>query len=121
MPVVTVVPEGVRADAGPGESLVDALRRAGWRSPYKCRRGGCGACRARLVAGDVAYGHPVAAGVLDPADRARGLCLPCRAVPTTDVVIELGAPLRAVLATTALPLSGSAVPARPGRPQQEGA
>src|SRR4051812_45520421 len=102
MSMVTVVPHDVRVHARPDESVVDALRRAGWRSPYKCRRGGCGVCKARLVGGRVRYPHPLAESVLDGVEQASGLCLPCRAVPVTDVVIDLGAePLRAVLASTA--------------------
>jgi CDP-4-dehydro-6-deoxyglucose reductase len=47
----------------------------------------------------VRYSLPVADSVLDAAERAAGLCLPCRAVPVTDVVLDLGAaPLRTVLA-----------------------
>ncbi|MCS7475541.1 2Fe-2S iron-sulfur cluster-binding protein [Umezawaea endophytica] len=100
MPEVTVLPHDVRVDARTDETVVDALRRAGWRSPYRCRRGGCGACKGRLVEGRVRYSLPVADSVLDDAERAAGLCLPCRAVPVTDVVLDLGAaPLRAVLAT----------------------
>lgn len=114
MSTVTVLPAGVGVTTASGESIVDALRRAGWRSPYRCRRGGCGACKARLVSGGVAYAGPVADSVLSPDDRAAGLCLPCRAVPTGDVVIEVDAPLRAVLATV-----GSAGP-RPAPPEQEG-
>ncbi|WP_229904876.1 2Fe-2S iron-sulfur cluster-binding protein [Lentzea cavernae] len=98
MTVIHVVPQGVQVRARPDESVVDALRRNGWRSPYKCRRGGCGACRAHLVEGHVRYPVPVAESVLDEAARKAGQCLPCRAVPTTDVVIDFGArPLRAVL------------------------
>ena len=98
--VVTVVPQGVQVRAHAGESVVDTLRRNGWRSPYKCRRGGCGTCRARLVEGRVGYPRPVAESVLGAPERAAGLCLPCRAVPLTDVVVDIGdQPLRAVLAS----------------------
>ncbi|MFD9701619.1 2Fe-2S iron-sulfur cluster-binding protein [Lentzea sp. NPDC059081] len=100
MPVITVLPHGVQVSARTEESVVDALRRNGWRSPYKCRRGGCGACRARLVEGTVRYSAPVAASVLDDSAREDGQCLPCRALPETDLVIDIGAhPLRAVLAS----------------------
>lgn len=106
MPVVTAVPQHVQVPAEAGESVVDALRRHGWRSPYRCRRGGCGACRARLLSGHVRYPQPVADTVLTAADQASGLCLPCRAVPVTDVVLDLGPrPLRAVLASTPDPRS----------------
>ncbi len=107
MPRVTVVPHDVRVQARPGESVVDALRRAGWRSRYRCRRGGCGVCKVPLVEGRLDYPQPVAESVLAAAERDSGLCLPCRAVPVTDVVVDLGAePLRAVLASTALPRTG---------------
>jgi CDP-4-dehydro-6-deoxyglucose reductase len=93
-----------RVEAAGDDTVLDALRRAGWRSPYKCRRGGCGVCKARLLRGELRYARPVAETVLSPDERAHGMCLPCRAIPTTDVVIELdGAPLRAVLATVTSP------------------
>ncbi|MDX8140823.1 2Fe-2S iron-sulfur cluster-binding protein [Lentzea sp. BCCO 10_0061] len=104
MPVVTVVPQDVQVRTRAGESVVDALRRHGWRSPYRCRRGGCGACRARLLSGRIRYPLPVAESVLTPAEQAAGQCLPCRAVPVTDVVLDIGAhPLRAVLASAPTP------------------
>jgi ferredoxin len=100
MPNVTVLPSGVRVRTSPGETVVDGLRRAGWRTPYKCRRGGCGVCKAHLVQGAVHYALPVAGSVLSDAELAGGLCLPCRAIPATDVVIDVGGqPLRAVLAS----------------------
>jgi ferredoxin len=98
MAMVTVVPQDVRVWSRGDETVVDALRRGGWRSPYKCRRGGCGVCKVRLVEGRVRYPQPVAASVLGDEERASGLCLPCRAVPVTDVVLDVGpTPLRAVL------------------------
>ncbi|GGM92874.1 hypothetical protein GCM10011609_32930 [Lentzea pudingi] len=102
MKAVRVVPHDIEVWARPGESVVDALRRYGWRSPYKCRRGGCGACRAQLRAGELLYPRAVADSVLSATEQAAGACLPCRAVPLTDVVIDLGSqPLRAVLASSA--------------------
>ena len=44
--------------------------------------------KLEVVSGDTFDLLPVAATVLSDADRARGLCLPCRAVPTTDVVVR---------------------------------
>ncbi|MBC2637878.1 MULTISPECIES: 2Fe-2S iron-sulfur cluster-binding protein [unclassified Rhodococcus (in: high G+C Gram-positive bacteria)] len=89
---VTVLPDGIRIRVRSDESIVDALRRQGYRSRYKCRRGGCGACRATLVDGDVDYHTPVSASVVNGPDRKPGeqKCLPCRAVPQSDVTIELG-------------------------------
>jgi ferredoxin len=88
MPLITVAPTGPTVGARPGETIVEGLRRAGWRSRYRCRRGGCGICKCRVLAGTVTYPGPVAGSALSAADRAAGLCLPCQAVPLGDVVIE---------------------------------
>ena len=101
MPRVTVQPHGISVDVLPTESVVDGLRRSGIRTPYKCRSGGCGACRCLVLGGAVRYERPIATSVLSDADREAGYCLPCRAHVESDVVLDLGqARLRAVLATT---------------------
>ncbi|MEN0134971.1 MAG: 2Fe-2S iron-sulfur cluster-binding protein [Rhodococcus sp. (in: high G+C Gram-positive bacteria)] len=89
---VTLLPNGIRIGVRADETIVDALRRQGYRSRYKCRRGGCGACRAALVDGTVAYRTPVSESVVDGPDRVPGQqkCLPCRAIPQSDVTVELG-------------------------------
>lgn len=103
---ITLQPAGVRVPAEGKECIVDALRRAGIRSPYKCRRGGCGVCKGRLLHGTVTYPAAVAESVLSRAEQDNGYCLPCRAVPTSDVVLEVRpGPVRALLATTSPPLA----------------
>ena len=89
MPVVTVLPEGERVLAKPGETILECLYAAGYSYRIGCRRGGCGICKVDLRGGDVDYSHVVAAEVLSDEERAEGTCLTCRAVPTTDVTIEL--------------------------------
>ncbi|MEN0139395.1 MAG: 2Fe-2S iron-sulfur cluster-binding protein [Rhodococcus sp. (in: high G+C Gram-positive bacteria)] len=89
---VTIRPDGVAIVVRERETIVDALRRQGLRTRYKCRRGGCGACRATLVEGRVGYHTPVSDTVVNgptPQPDTRS-CLPCRATPLTDVIIELG-------------------------------
>jgi len=93
---VTLSPVNISILAQPGETVVDALRRQGYRSRYKCRRGGCGVCRATLLEGEVSYPAGVSEQVLfgnEPTidhNACPRACLPCRAVPETDVHIELG-------------------------------
>ena len=93
---VTLSPGNITIFARPGETVVDALRRQGYRSRYKCRRGGCGVCRATLLAGEITYPAGVCEQVLSgnsqPTDHSAcpRPCLPCRAIPETDVHIELG-------------------------------
>jgi len=86
---VRILPADVQLTVLPGESVVDAVRRHGYRTRYSCRRGGCGTCKADLVEGEVRYRLPVAGSVLSDAERAAGKCLPCRAEPVGDIVIRL--------------------------------
>ncbi|MEU9064698.1 2Fe-2S iron-sulfur cluster-binding protein [Streptomyces sp. NPDC048430] len=87
---VRLLPADVRLSVRPGESVVDAVRRQGYRTRYRCRRGGCGVCKADLVSGEVIYPDAVADSVLSAAEYAAGKCLPCRAHPVGEVVIRLG-------------------------------
>jgi ferredoxin len=100
MTEVTILPDGVRITARPNENLLVALSRAGLQYRIGCRRGGCGVCKIHLVAGEVSYERPVADNVLSEDEKAEGICLSCRAVPLTNVVIELqdGDRLRRVFA-----------------------
>jgi NAD(P)H-flavin reductase/ferredoxin len=78
-----------------GETLLDAGLRAQVPLPFECRSGGCGVCRATVLAGEVDPGayQPSA---LPAAARARGEVLLCCARALSDVEIELepGAALR---------------------------
>jgi ferredoxin len=96
---VTILPDGVEVTAADDETLLRALARAGLRYRVGCKRGGCGICKVQLVLGEVAYERPIAPQVLSDDERVEGICLSCRAVPLTNVVIELqeGDRLRRVL------------------------
>jgi ferredoxin len=99
MVYVTVRPDGERIPAADGETVLAALGRAGLRYRIGCRRGGCGICKLQLIAGEVRYEKPVAESVLSDDEKVAGICLSCRAVPITNVLIELqeGDRLRRVL------------------------
>ncbi len=65
----------------PGETLLHAGLRAGLDLPYECASGGCGSCRAVLVAGSVTSSWPDATGLTE-RDRRRGnRVLMCQSVP----------------------------------------
>ena len=70
-----------------GHTLLSAALEAGIPYPHSCTSGRCGACKSRLVDGEVTLGKhsPFA---LTEQERAEGLILACRAVPTTDVTVE---------------------------------
>lgn len=89
MPIVTLQPGGHRVPVEDGVTVLDGLYRAGYALTVGCRRGGCGICKADLRAGTVSYRKAVAETVLSESERAAGACLTCRAVPESDVTIEL--------------------------------
>lgn len=96
---VTILPDGVHVTAAEDETLLRALAKAGLRYRVGCKRGGCGICKVQLKLGEVSYERPIAESVLSDDERVEGICLSCRAVPITNIVIELqeGDRLRKVL------------------------
>lgn len=84
-----------------GETLLDAGLRAKLALPFECRSGGCGVCRATVLAGEVDPGDYQKSALSDEA-RARGEVLLCCACARSDVEIELEA--GAALREGALPL-----------------
>jgi ferredoxin len=96
---ITILPDGEQVAARPEETLLAALSRAGLGYRIGCRRGGCGVCKLHLLLGEVCYERAIADSVLSDEERIEGICLSCRAVPITNVVIELqeGDKLRRVL------------------------
>ena len=89
MTTLTVDPEGVVVALRPGETVLEGLYRHGYAYRIGCRRGGCAVCKVDIVSGEVDYSRTIAATVLSAEERDAGVCLTCRAVPRTDLVITL--------------------------------
>lgn len=89
MTTLTVDPEGVVVALRPGETVLECLYRHGYAYRIGCRRGGCAVCKVDIVSGEVDYSHTIAAKVLSEEERDAGVCLTCRAVPRSDLVIAL--------------------------------
>jgi ferredoxin len=70
-----------------GETVLEALERAGLNPPARCRTGECGWCRSRLIEGRI--DEEVLSGGLRQADRKFGYFHPCRAYPLTDLKIAV--------------------------------
>lgn len=73
----------------PGETMLDALKRTGNAIRVGCRRGGCAICKVEVIEGTWDYTRPIADKVLTDEEKAKGTCLTCRAVPTSDMVVSL--------------------------------
>jgi len=74
-------------ETGADETVLDAALRAGLDLPHRCMGGNCGACRARLLEGEVAHpnGRPPALSALESAD---GLVLLCQVRARSDLILE---------------------------------
>ncbi|KML47108.1 3-ketosteroid-9-alpha-hydroxylase [Burkholderia cepacia] len=70
-------------DSAPGETLLDAMLRAGVPAPNSCRMGQCGACMCRIERGEVALDSN---HVLDEDEMAAGWTLACCARPASDAL-----------------------------------
>lgn len=70
----------------PGDTILEALRRAGLRAPFNCQQGNCGTCIARVTEGTAAMR---ANNALDDDEVEEGWVLTCQAVPTSrEVVVD---------------------------------
>lgn len=69
-----------------GETILAAALNAGVPYPHGCQSGNCGACKSRLVSGEIEM-SPYSEFALTEEERAAGLVLACRAVPWSDAEI----------------------------------
>jgi CDP-4-dehydro-6-deoxyglucose reductase len=73
--------------AAPNQTLLDAALNSSLNLPHSCKGGNCGACRARLLRGEIHYPNGPPLGLSD-AETAEGLILLCQASARTDLKIE---------------------------------
>jgi NAD(P)H-flavin reductase/ferredoxin len=101
---VTVSFSGLDAviDCAPGESILYAGLRAGLRLPYECASGGCGSCRAQLLAGSVHSRWDDATGLTERDLRRGDRILMCQSIPVGPC--ELRVPLSDVAPSRREPL-----------------
>lgn len=86
---ITILPTNTVIPVNPGETILGAMVRSGFLMRVGCKRGGCGICKVVVVSGETRDEKKIAANVLTDADRAVGVTLSCRAVPLTNLVVEL--------------------------------
>jgi CDP-4-dehydro-6-deoxyglucose reductase len=84
---VSVANGGRSFSAAPGQTLLDAALDAGLNLPHSCKGGSCGACRARLLAGEIVYPNGKPLGLSD-AEAAEGMILLCQVHARGDVSVE---------------------------------
>ncbi len=83
---VKLSPSGHSFEVEEGETILDAAIRQDIGLPYGCRNGFCGACIATQLSGEIEYPDGEPDKLLDASDDA---CLPCQAVPASDVELKV--------------------------------
>jgi CDP-4-dehydro-6-deoxyglucose reductase, E3 len=85
--LITLSNTGGSFEAEASRPLLDAARRAGLNLPHSCKGGNCGACKARLLRGEIHYPHGTPLG-LSAAETAEGMILLCQARALSDCTLE---------------------------------
>lgn len=85
---VQIEPSGHAFEVEPNESVLDAALRHGLTLPYGCRSGYCGACKSKVISGQIDYGEDEPAALTDQ-EQIVGMVLPCIAKPASDLVLEI--------------------------------
>lgn len=84
---ISVEPFGVDVTASDGDTILGAVLRSGRYLRYGCKYGGCGTCRAMLVAGEVHDSGSTFA--LPNSAREQGWVLTCSSTPLGDCEIDV--------------------------------
>jgi len=84
---VTLAKSGKAFQVESGETILDAALREGLALPYGCRGGACGACKGKLVSGEVSYDNEVR-GLTDE-EQADSMVLTCVAKPKGDLLLDI--------------------------------
>jgi CDP-4-dehydro-6-deoxyglucose reductase, E3 len=84
---ITARPSNRAFTAEADESILQAAQRNGLHLPYGCKAGNCGACKGKILAGEVDYGK-YEIWVLPSFEKAQGKALFCQAKPLSDIEIE---------------------------------
>jgi CDP-4-dehydro-6-deoxyglucose reductase len=75
-----------------GENVLAAALAAGIPLPHSCRAGRCATCKARLVAGEIAYPDGKLPPGIVAGEAARGEVLLCQAQPRSDLRVQTRQP-----------------------------
>jgi CDP-4-dehydro-6-deoxyglucose reductase len=85
---VTLQPSGHSFSVADDTTILEAALDAGINLPYGCKNGACGACKGKVLAGQVDFGA-AQDSALSAAERATGMALFCCAKPLSDLTLEV--------------------------------
>jgi propane monooxygenase reductase component len=88
MPSVYFEPIGEEIDCGEDETVLDAAFRQGYSLVHGCREGQCSACKCFVLDGEVSLKR-YSTFALSDTEESSGYTLLCRAMPDSDLTVEL--------------------------------
>ena len=91
---ISLQPGNHSFQADDDQTVLEAALAAGLLLPHGCRDGACGACKGRVLEGEVEHGEH-SSGALSEAERGEGLALFCCAKPLGDLVVQARSVTRA--------------------------
>jgi CDP-4-dehydro-6-deoxyglucose reductase len=84
---VTLQPSGHQFTVAEGATILEAALDAGINLPYGCKNGACGACKGKVLSGQVDHGA-AQDQALPAVERTAGMALFCCAKPQSDLTLE---------------------------------
>ncbi len=87
MSCIKIMPSEQSVVAESGETVLEAAIRGGFNMPYGCKNGACGACKGKVLEGEVKL-RTFQPSALTRAEQDAGQVLFCCAEPQGDVTIE---------------------------------
>ena len=85
--VIEIADTNERVEAEPGETILDAVLRAGVPFPYSCQAGNCGSCKCEYLSGDI-FELEHSEHALRAEERARNVILACRTQVWSDAKVR---------------------------------
>jgi len=85
---IKIQPSGHEFSVNGDETLLEASLNAGFSMPYGCRNGACGACKGKVLSGQVDLGN-YQEGALSAEEKSAGMALFCCAKAKSELVIEI--------------------------------
>ena len=81
---VVIIKDHKTVQHPPNQTLLETIEQHDIEIQYHCREGYCGACRSKLICGEVQYTTDPLAFIDDDE------ILPCCCIPSSDIEIALG-------------------------------
>ena len=85
---ITIIPENIELLVSENENILDAALKQKLNLPHGCKNGGCGACKCKVVSGEIKL-ETYNKSVLTDEELDQGYTLLCKAHPQSEVILDI--------------------------------